>query len=176
MTVSSTIIDDWTQVTDILDVWFDSGCTHAFCLEAGSKSGKWDLKWPADVYLEGTDQHRGWFHSSLHGELRHKRDVRPMTASSLMAFVMADDGRKMSKSLGNQVFPDKIIKQYGAEILRLWVASSDYAEDLRIGQEVLKTNTRQLPQDAQHHPIPARQSLPFHDRQGYRRLQGSARA
>ncbi len=133
-------IDDWTQVTDILDVWFDSGCTHAFCLEAGTKSGKWDLKWPADLYLEGSDQHRGWFHSSLI-EACGTRGRAPYDGVLTHGFVMAEDGRKMSKSLGNQVFPEKIIKQSGAEILRLWVASSDYAEDLRIGQEILKTNT-----------------------------------
>ena len=133
-------VDEWTQVTDILDVWFDSGCTHAFCLEDGTKRGQWDLKWPADVYLEGTDQHRGWFHSSLL-ESCGTRGRAPYNGLITHGFVMADDGRKMSKSLGNQVFPEKIIKQSGAEILRLWVASSDYAEDLRIGQEILKTNT-----------------------------------
>ena len=132
--------NDWTQVTDILDVWFDSGCTHAFCLEEGTKSGKWDLKWPANVYLEGSDQHRGWFHSSLI-EACGTRGRAPYEGVITHGFVMAEDGRKMSKSLGNQVFPEKIIKQSGAEILRLWVASSDYAEDLRIGQEILKTNT-----------------------------------
>jgi isoleucyl-tRNA synthetase len=133
-------IEDWAQVTDILDVWFDSGCTHAFCLEQGTKSGKWNLKWPADVYLEGSDQHRGWFHSSLL-ESCGTRGRAPYDGVITHGFVLADDGRKMSKSLGNQVFPEKIIKQYGAEILRLWVASSDYVEDMRIGQEVLKTNT-----------------------------------
>lgn len=133
-------IDDWQQVTDILDVWFDSGCTHAFCLEEGTKKGVWDLKWPADLYLEGSDQHRGWFHSSLI-ESCGTRGRAPYDGVLTHGFVMAEDGRKMSKSLGNQVFPEKIIKQYGAEILRLWVASSDYAEDLRIGQEVLKTNS-----------------------------------
>jgi isoleucyl-tRNA synthetase len=133
-------LDDWQQVTDILDVWFDSGCTHAFCLEQGTRSGKWDLKWPADLYLEGSDQHRGWFHSSLL-ESCGTRGRAPYDGVLTHGFVMAEDGRKMSKSLGNQVFPEKIIKQYGAEILRLWVASSDYAEDLRIGQEILKTNT-----------------------------------
>ena len=133
-------LDDWEQVTDILDVWFDSGCTHAFCLEDGEASSKWNLKWPADVYLEGSDQHRGWFHSSLI-ESCGTRGRAPYDGLITHGFVMADDGRKMSKSLGNQVFPEKIIKQYGAEILRLWVASSDYVEDLRIGQEVLKTNS-----------------------------------
>ncbi|MCP4933326.1 MAG: isoleucine--tRNA ligase [bacterium] len=137
------LVDDpgaWAQVTDILDVWFDSGCTHAFCLEDGTSRGQWDLKWPADLYLEGSDQHRGWFHSSLI-EGCGTRGRAPYDGVLTHGFVMAEDGRKMSKSLGNQVFPEKIIKQSGAEILRLWVASSDYAEDLRIGQKILKTNT-----------------------------------
>jgi len=132
-------MDEWTQVSDILDVWFDSGCTHAFCLEQGTKSGKWNLKWPADLYLEGSDQHRGWFHSSLL-ESCGTRGRAPYDAVLTHGFVMAEDGRKMSKSLGNQVFPEKLIKQYGAEIVRLWVSSSDYTDDLRIGQEILKTN------------------------------------
>ncbi len=121
-------------------MWFDSGCTHAFCLNPETNSGKWDLKWPANVYLEGSDQHRGWFHSSLI-EACGARGSAPYEGVITHGFVMAEDGRKMSKSLGNQVFPEKIIKQSGAEILRLWVASSDYAEDLRIGPEILKTNT-----------------------------------
>ncbi len=132
--------DDWTKVTDILDVWFDSGCTHAFCLEEGSKSGKWNLKWPANLYLEGSDQHRGWFHSSLL-ESCGTRGRAPYEGVLTHGFVMAKDGRKMSKSLGNQMFPEKIIKQSGAEILRLWVSSSDYMDDLRIGPEILKTNS-----------------------------------
>jgi isoleucyl-tRNA synthetase len=122
------------MVTDILDVWFDSGSTHAFCLEQRT-----DLKWPADLYLEGSDQHRGWFHSSLL-ESCGTRGRAPYDAVLTHGFVMAEDGRKMSKSLGNQVIPQDIIKQSGADILRLWVVSSDYAEDLRIGPEILKTN------------------------------------
>jgi isoleucyl-tRNA synthetase len=132
-------LDDWTQVRDILDVWFDSGSTHAFCLEEGTEKGVWNLKWPADLYLEGSDQHRGWFHSSLL-ESCGTRGRAPYDGVLTHGFVMAEDGRKMSKSLGNQVFPQDIIKQNGAEILRLWVASSDYAEDLRLGQEIIKTN------------------------------------
>ena len=131
--------DDWQQVTDILDVWFDSGCTHAFCLNPETNSGKWDLKWPASLYLEGSDQHRGWFHSSLL-ESCGTRGRAAYEGVLTHGLVMAEDGRKMSKSLGNVVFPEKIIKQNGAEILRLWVASSDYMDDLRIGQEILKTN------------------------------------
>jgi isoleucyl-tRNA synthetase len=123
----------WTMVTDILDVWFDSGSTHAFCLEERA-----DLKWPADLYLEGSDQHRGWFHSSLL-ESCGTRGRAPYDAVLTHGFVMDEEGRKMSKSLGNVVTPQDVIKQSGADILRLWVASSDYSEDLRIGPEILKT-------------------------------------
>ncbi|HFQ15609.1 MAG TPA: isoleucine--tRNA ligase, partial [Rhodobacteraceae bacterium] len=132
--------DDWEQVRDILDVWFDSGSTHAFVLEEEHNKGRWHLKWPADLYLEGSDQHRGWFHSSLL-ESCGTRGRAPYEAVLTHGFIMAEDGRKMSKSLGNQVFPQDIIKQNGAEILRLWVSSSDYWEDLRIGPEIIKTNT-----------------------------------
>ena len=126
--------DKWEKVRDILDVWFDSGSTHAFCLEQRS-----DLKWPADIYLEGSDQHRGWFHSSLL-EACGTRGRAPYDAVLTHGFVVAEDGRKMSKSLGNIVAPQDVIKQSGADILRLWVASADYAEDLRLGPEILKTN------------------------------------
>jgi isoleucyl-tRNA synthetase len=105
----------WIQVTDILDVWFDSGSTHAFTLE-----DRPDLKWPADVYLEGSDQHRGWFHSSLL-ESCATRGRAPYDAVITHGFTMAEDGRKMSKSLNNQVFPQDIMKESGADILRLWV-------------------------------------------------------
>jgi isoleucyl-tRNA synthetase len=125
---------DWEQVRDILDVWFDSGSTHAFCLEQRP-----DLKWPADLYLEGSDQHRGWFHSSLL-EACGTRGRAPYDGVLTHGFVVAEDGRKMSKSLGNIVTPQDVIKQSGADILRLWVASADYAEDLRLGPEILKTN------------------------------------
>ncbi|MEM6847556.1 MAG: isoleucine--tRNA ligase [Pseudomonadota bacterium] len=124
--------DDYEMVADILDVWFDSGSTHAFCLEQRP-----DLKWPADVYLEGSDQHRGWFHSSLL-ESCGTRGRAPYDTVITHGFTMAEDGRKMSKSLGNQVFPQTIIDQYGADILRLWVASQDYTDDQRIGPEILK--------------------------------------
>jgi isoleucyl-tRNA synthetase len=126
--------DDWEKVDDILDVWFDSGSTHAFVLEQRP-----DLKWPADVYLEGSDQHRGWFHSSLL-ESCGTRGRAPYDAVITHGFTMAEDGRKMSKSLGNQVFPQDVIKQSGADILRLWVASTDYTDDQRIGPEILKSN------------------------------------
>ncbi|MFN0194969.1 MAG: isoleucine--tRNA ligase, partial [Aestuariivirga sp.] len=126
--------EDYEQVRDILDVWFDSGSTHAFCLEMRP-----DLKWPADVYLEGSDQHRGWFHSSLI-ESCGTRGRAPYSEVITHGFTMAEDGRKMSKSLGNIVSPQDVIKQSGADILRLWVATCDYTDDQRIGPEVLKTN------------------------------------
>ncbi|MDR3435895.1 isoleucine--tRNA ligase [Telmatospirillum sp.] len=126
--------EDWEQVTDILDVWFDSGCTHAFVLE----SGAWGLPWPASLYLEGSDQHRGWFHSSLL-ESCGTRGRAPYDAVLTHGFVLDEEGRKMSKSLGNVVSPQEVVAQYGADILRLWVVSSDYAEDLRIGPEIIKT-------------------------------------
>ncbi|MCM2503487.1 isoleucine--tRNA ligase [Aureimonas altamirensis] len=124
----------WTMVRDILDVWFDSGSTHAFVLEQRP-----DLKWPADLYLEGSDQHRGWFHSSLL-ESCGTRGRAPYDAVLTHGFVMDEDGRKMSKSLGNIVTPQEVIKQSGADILRLWVVSSDYSEDLRLGKTILQTN------------------------------------
>ncbi len=126
--------EDWEQVFDILDVWFDSGSTHAFALRDrpdGTADGI------ADLYLEGTDQHRGWFHSSMlqacgttgrapyHGVLTH-------------GFTLDENGMKMSKSLGNTVAPENVTRQYGADILRLWVAQSDYTADLRIGPEILR--------------------------------------
>ena len=127
-------MESWTKINDILDVWFDSGSTHAFCLEQRD-----DLKWPADLYLEGSDQHRGWFHSSLL-ESAGTRGRAPYDAVLTHGFVMAEDGTKMSKSKGNVVTPQDIIKQSGADILRLWVASSDYSEDLRLGKTILQTN------------------------------------
>ena len=126
---------DYEQVTDVLDVWFDSGTTHAFVLE-----NRPDSQWPADLYLEGSDQHRGWFHSSLL-ESVGTRGVAPYKAVLTHGFVMDEKGRKMSKSSGNVVDPQKIIKQSGADIIRLWVASSDYREDLRIGADIIKSNT-----------------------------------
>ncbi len=124
--------DDYEQVTDILDVWFDSGCTHSFVLEARP-----DLAWPASLYLEGSDQHRGWFHSSLL-ESCGTRGRAPYDAVLTHGFVMAEDGHKMSKSLGNTISPQDVANQQGADILRLWVVGSDYSEDLRIGPEIIK--------------------------------------
>ena len=119
-------------VTDILDVWFDSGCTHAFVLEQRA-----DLRWPADLYLEGSDQHRGWFHSSLL-ESCGTRGRAPYDGVLTHGFVMAEDGQKMSKSLGNVVAPQEVVDRHGADVLRLWVVGSDYSEDLRIGGEIIK--------------------------------------
>jgi isoleucyl-tRNA synthetase len=126
--------DDYEQVTDILDVWFDSGCTHAFVLE----SGRWpELTWPADLYLEGSDQHRGWFQSSLM-ESCGTRGRAPYKAVLTHGFTMDQNGRKMSKSLGNTIDPLVLMKDYGADILRLWAATVDFTEDHRIGAEILK--------------------------------------
>lgn len=132
----SGLVDDpseWTQVMDILDVWFDSGSTHAFVLE--KRDG---LQWPADLYLEGSDQHRGWFQSSLL-ESCGTRGRAPYKAVLTHGFTLDDKGKKMSKSKGNSVAPQDVIKQYGADILRLWVMSTDYWEDQRIGPEMIKT-------------------------------------
>jgi isoleucyl-tRNA synthetase len=126
--------EQWQMVTDILDVWFDSGSTHTFTLE-----DRPDLKWPADVYLEGSDQHRGWFHSSLL-ESCATRGRAPYNAVVTHGFTMAEDGRKQSKSLGNQVFPQDVMSQSGADILRLWVMNTDYWEDQRLGKTILQTN------------------------------------
>ncbi|HVC55381.1 MAG TPA: isoleucine--tRNA ligase [Stellaceae bacterium] len=123
---------EWDKVTDIIEVWFDSGSTHAFVLEQRPA-----LKWPASLYLEGSDQHRGWFHSSLL-EACGTRGRAPYEAVLTHGFVLDADGRKMSKSLGNVIAPQDVMKQSGADILRLWVVASDYAEDLRIGPEILK--------------------------------------
>ncbi|PDQ18617.1 isoleucine--tRNA ligase [Mesorhizobium sanjuanii] len=124
----------WRQVMDILDVWFDSGSSHVFTLE-----DRPDLKWPADLYLEGSDQHRGWFHSSLL-ESCGTRGRAPYDTVVTHGFTMDEEGRKMSKSLGNTVVPQDVIKQSGADILRLWVVTTDYWEDQRLGKNVLQTN------------------------------------
>ena len=127
--------DDYYQVMDIADVWFDSGSTHAFVLE-----DREDLKSPADLYLEGSDQHRGWFHSSLL-ESVGSRGKAPFKGILTHGFVLDENGRKMSKSLGNTINPQDILRDYGADILRLWVVGSDYYEDLRIGPEIIKHHT-----------------------------------
>ena len=124
----------WKQVMDILDVWFDSGCTHTFTLE-----DRPDLKWPADVYLEGSDQHRGWFHSSLL-ESCATRGRAPYNAVVTHGFTMDEKGEKQSKSKGNVVSPQDVMKESGADILRLWVMTTDYWEDQRLGKTIIQTN------------------------------------
>ena len=124
---------DYERVTDILDVWFDSGCTHVFTLE----SGRWpDQRWPADLYLEGSDQHRGWFQSSLL-ESCGTRGRAPYDTVLTHGFTMDSKGMKMSKSLGNTINPLDLMKEHGADILRLWALSVDFTEDHRIGKEIL---------------------------------------
>ncbi|MGI9422561.1 MAG: isoleucine--tRNA ligase, partial [Hyphomicrobiaceae bacterium] len=137
--------DDWDQVSDILDVWFDSGSTHAFTMEDPTAfPGLANIRRKVDgggdtiMYLEGSDQHRGWFHSSLL-ESCGTRGRAPYDIVLTHGFVLDEKGQKMSKSLGNTTAPQDVIKQMGADILRLWVASSDYSDDLRIGPEILKT-------------------------------------
>ncbi len=118
--------------TDILDVWFDSGVSHAAVLEPRDY-----LEWPADLYLEGSDQHRGWFHSSLLTAVG-TRNQAPYDAVLTHGFVVDEEGKKMSKSIGNVIAPKEVIDKYGAEILRLWVCASDYRDDIRISGNILK--------------------------------------
>ena len=122
---------DFEKLSDIVEVWFDSGSTHSFVLEK-----RQDLKWPASMYLEGSDQHRGWFHSSLLQSCG-TRGRAPFESILSHGFVVDGKGLKMSKSLGNVIAPEDILKKYGADILRIWVASSNYAEDLRIDYSIL---------------------------------------
>jgi len=122
----------FVKETDILDVWFDSGVSHAAVLEARPY-----LKWPADLYLEGSDQHRGWFHSSLLTAVG-TRGKAPYKSVLTHGFVVDAHGKKMSKSVGNVMAPSKVIDRYGAEILRLWVAASDFKDDIRISENILK--------------------------------------
>ena len=124
--------EDYIQSTDICEVWFDSGSTHSFVLEKRK-----DLTWPASMYLEGSDQHRGWFHSSLL-ESCGTRGRAPFNSILSHGFVVDGKGLKMSKSTGNIIAPEDILKKYGADILRAWVAASDYAEDLRIDYSILE--------------------------------------
>jgi isoleucyl-tRNA synthetase len=124
---------DYEMVTDILDVWFDSGCTHVFTLE----SGHWpEQRWPADLYLEGSDQHRGWFQSSLL-ESCGTRGRAPYDAVLTHGFTMDSKGMKMSKSLGNTISPLDLMRDFGADIIRLWAMTVDFTEDHRIGKEIL---------------------------------------
>jgi isoleucyl-tRNA synthetase len=122
---------EFRKESDILDVWFDSGCSHAAVLETRS-----ELRSPADMYLEGSDQHRGWFHSSLL-EAVGTRDAAPYRNVLTHGFLVDGEGRKMSKSGGNAVKPDESIAKYGAEVLRLWVSAEDYTEDIRLSPEIL---------------------------------------
>ncbi len=124
--------EDYEKITDIVEVWFDSGSTHSFVLEKRK-----DLKWPASMYLEGSDQHRGWFHSSLLQSCG-TRGRAPFENILSHGFVVDGKGLKMSKSQGNVISPEDILKKYGADILRIWVASSDYSEDLRIDYSILE--------------------------------------
>jgi isoleucyl-tRNA synthetase len=125
---------EWAPVADILDVWFDSGASHAYVLD----SGRWpDLSWPADIYVEGSDQHRGWFQSSLL-ESCATRGRAPYDRILTHGFTMDAKGLKMSKSLGNTIDPIKVMETYGADIIRLWALTVDFTEDHRIGDEILK--------------------------------------
>ena len=123
--------EEFRKETDILDVWFDSGCSHAAVLETRP-----ELRWPAEMYLEGSDQHRGWFHSSLL-EAIGTRNRAPYKSVLTHGFVVDGEGRKMSKSQGNYVAQEELIPKYGADVLRLWVGSEDYAEDIRLSHEIL---------------------------------------
>jgi len=123
--------EDYEQVRDVVEVWFDSGSTHSYVLEARE-----DLQWPASMYLEGSDQHRGWFHSSLL-ESCGTRGRAPFESILSHGFVVDGKGRKMSKSIGNVISPDEIINKYGADILRIWVVASDYSEDLKIDNQII---------------------------------------
>jgi len=127
--------DTFEKEKDILDVWFDSGVSHAAVLE-----GRDYLTWPADMYLEGSDQHRGWFHSALLTAVG-TRGKAPYGSVLTHGFVVDGKGEKMSKSKGNVIAPNEIIDQYGGEILRLWVAASDYQDDIRISEKILKQLT-----------------------------------
>jgi len=130
--------EDYDQVFDIVDVWFESGSTHSFVLDQSWPNPEWpNLRWPADLYLEGSDQHRGWFHSSLL-EACGTRGRAPYKAVMTHGFTLDEKGYKQSKSLGNIVDPNEICKTMGADILRLWVLSSDYSMDQSIGPNILK--------------------------------------
>jgi len=124
--------DDYVKSSDIVEVWFDSGATHSYVLEPRK-----DLAWPASMYLEGSDQHRGWFHSSLL-ESCGTRGRAPFNSILTHGFVVDGKGMKMSKSTGNIISPEDILKKFGADILRAWVAASDYSEDLRLDYSILE--------------------------------------
>ena len=126
--------ENFIKEKDILDVWFDSGVSHSAVL----KTGFWkELRWPADIYIEGSDQHRGWFQTSLLESVASYGQAPYRTALS-HGFILDEKGYKMSKSRGNVIQPEKVIKQYGADILRLWVVSEDYTEDIKVGNNLLR--------------------------------------
>ena len=134
-----------------MDVWVDSGVSH-HCVTRLRP----EVLNPADLYLEGSDQHRGWFHSSLLTSVAQKGHA-PYKAVLTHGFTVDDKGRKMSKSLGNVVLPQKVVNTLGADVLRLWVASTDYANEISVSDEILKRDVRFLPAHAQHGALPARQ-------------------
>ena len=138
---------------DILDVWFDSGSSHEAVLPFYR-----DLTWPADIYLEGSDQHRGWFQSSLLVGLG-TRGRPPFREVLTHGFLIDVDGRKMSKSLGNAISPQEVIKESGAEMLRLWVAMSDFREELRVGSQILARVVEAYRKIRNTLPLPAVESL-----------------
>ncbi|MGA1869263.1 MAG: isoleucine--tRNA ligase [bacterium] len=123
---------EFAKEMDIIDVWFESGVSHAAVLEHYE-----DMRWPADLYLEGSDQHRGWFHSSLLTAVNN-RGSAPYKGILTHGFVVDGEGKKMSKSAGNVISPQEVITKYGAEIIRIWVAAQDYREDMRVCEEILK--------------------------------------
>jgi len=124
---------DFIQVKDVIEVWFDSGASHTYVLE-----NRKDLAWPADLYLEGSDQHRGWFHSSLLQSCG-TRNKAPFKSILSHGFVVDGKGKKMSKSEGNVISPNEIINKYGTDILRLWAVASDYFEDIKIDEKIIKS-------------------------------------
>ena len=156
---------EFERENNILDVWFDSGSSHEAVLPFRE-----DHHWPADIYLEGSDQHRGWFHSSLLVGIG-TRGRAPFNQVLTHGFVMDEQGRKMSKSLGNTVAPQDVIKQSGAEILRLWVSMVDYRYDIRIGKEVLARTVEATGRSATCIRVLRRQSLRLRS-EGRPRAQG----
>ncbi len=128
-------LDEYEIINDIVDVWFESGSTHEFVLKQRD-----ELQWPADLYLEGSDQHRGWFQSSLLNACGTEGKA-PYKAVLTHGFLLDEKGMKMSKSIGNTITPEQIIKQYGADILRLWVINSDYTNDVKLGNDILKSTS-----------------------------------